>query len=191
MNAARTVAPARPPSSPSWKRGYGRNRAKLSAKARWRAIDYMLKRWSAFILFLDDGRACLSNNAAERAIRPIAVGRRNWTFAGSDAGGHRAAALYTLIETAKLNGIDAQAWLADVLSVCPTIRPGTSTICCRGTGPNISPGRSLPDTSSGERPRLHRRRTPRPPPRPIKLTPRTASQATRLSRKKKAHSSLY
>ncbi len=83
------------------------------------AIDYMLKRWSAFILFLDDGRACLSNNAAERAIRPIAVGRRNWTFAGSDAGGHRAAALYTLIETAKLNGIDAQAWLADVLSRLP------------------------------------------------------------------------
>lgn len=96
------------------------NRAKLSAKAPVaQAIDYMLKRWSAFILFLDDGRACLSNNAAERAIRPIAVGRRNWTFAGSDAGGHRAAALYTLIETAKLNGIDAQAWLADVLSRLP------------------------------------------------------------------------
>uniref|UniRef100_UPI0011AEA761 IS66 family transposase n=1 Tax=Methylobacterium sp. B34 TaxID=95563 RepID=UPI0011AEA761 len=96
------------------------NRAKLSPKAPVaQAIDYMLKRWSAFILFLDDGRACLSNNAAERAIRPIAVGRRNWTFAGSDAGGHRAAALYTLIETAKLNGIDAQAWLADVLSRLP------------------------------------------------------------------------
>ncbi|MDQ0447820.1 hypothetical protein QO012_002320 [Methylobacterium aerolatum] len=96
------------------------NRAKLSAKAPVaQAIDYMLKRWSAFILFLNDGRACLSNNAAERAIRPIAVGRRIWTFAGSDAGGHRAAALYTLIETAKLNGIDAQAWLADVLSRLP------------------------------------------------------------------------
>ena len=52
---------------------------------------------------------------AERAIRPIAVGRRNWTFAGSDAGGRRAAAMYTLIETAKLNGIDPRAWLADVL----------------------------------------------------------------------------
>ena len=97
------------------------NRAKLSAKAPVaQAIDYMLKRWSAFILFLDDGRAYLSNNAAERAIRPIAVGRRNWTFAGSDAGGHRAAALYKLIETAKLNGADPQAWLADILSRLPS-----------------------------------------------------------------------
>lgn len=96
------------------------NRAKLSAKAPVaQAIDYMLKRWSAFTRFLDDGRICLSNNAAERAIRPIAVGRRNWTFAGSDAGGHRAAALYTLIKTAKLSGIDPQAWLTDVLARLP------------------------------------------------------------------------
>ena len=96
------------------------NRAKFSAKAPVaQAIDYLLKRWTAFNRFLDDGRVCLSNNAAERAIRPIAVGRRNWTFAGSDAGGHRTAALYTLIETAKLNGIDPQAWLADVLARLP------------------------------------------------------------------------
>ncbi|MFC6392562.1 IS66 family transposase, partial [Methylorubrum zatmanii] len=96
------------------------NRAKLSAKAPVAgAIDYMLKRWAAFTRFLDNGRICLSNNAAERAIRPIAVGRRNWTFAGSDTGGHRAAALYTLIETAKLNRIDPQAWLADVLARLP------------------------------------------------------------------------
>lgn len=96
------------------------NRAKLLAKAPVaQAIDYMLKRWVAFIRFLDDGRICLSNNAAERAIRPIAVGRRNWTFAGSDAGGHRAAQLYTLIETAKLNRVDPQAWLADVLARLP------------------------------------------------------------------------
>ena len=61
----------------------------------------MLKRWPAFTRFLNDGCVCLSNNAAERAIRGIAVGRRNWTFAGSDAGGRRAAAMYTLIETAK------------------------------------------------------------------------------------------
>lgn len=86
------------------------NRAKLSAKAPTEAaIDYLLKRWNAFTRFLDDGRICHSNNAAERAIRPIAVGRRNWTFAGSDTGGHRTAALYTLIETAKLNYIDPQA----------------------------------------------------------------------------------
>jgi transposase len=96
------------------------NRAKLSAKAPVaKAIDYMLKRWPAFTRFLDDGRICVSNNAAERAIRPIAVGRRNWTFAGSDAGGRRAAAMYTLIETAKLSGIDPRAWLADVLARLP------------------------------------------------------------------------
>jgi len=56
--------------------------------------------------FLDDGRICLSNNAAERALRGTAVGRHDWTFAGSDEGGRRAAAIYTMIETAKLNGID-------------------------------------------------------------------------------------
>jgi transposase len=91
-------------------------RARLSRHADIaRAIDYMLKRWSAFTRFLDDGRICLSNNAAERALRPIALGRRAWLFAGSDRGGERAAAIYTLIATAKLNGIDPQAWLADVL----------------------------------------------------------------------------
>ena len=96
------------------------NRAKLSPKVKTAvAIDYMLKRWSAFTRFLDDGRICLSNNAAERAIRPLAVGRRNWTFAGSDAGGHRAAALYTLIQTAKLNDVDPRAWLADLLARLP------------------------------------------------------------------------
>jgi transposase len=61
----------------------------------------------------------MSNNAAERALRGIAVGRKNWTFAGSDEGGRRAAAIYTLIETAKLNDIDPQAWLADVLARLP------------------------------------------------------------------------
>ena len=59
-----------------------------------KAINYLLNRWAAFTRFLDDGRICLSNNAAERALRGVAVGRRNWTFAGSDAGGHRAAAVY-------------------------------------------------------------------------------------------------
>jgi transposase len=78
-------------------------------------MDYMLKRWPAFTRFLDDGRICLSNNAAERALRRIALGRRSWLFAGSDRGGERAAAIYTLIATAKLNGVDPQAWLADVL----------------------------------------------------------------------------
>jgi transposase len=84
-----------------------------------KAIDYSLKRWTALTRFLGDGRLCMSNNAAERAVRCVAVGRKNWTFAGSDQGGHRAAAIYTLIETAKLNGIDPQAWLADVLARLP------------------------------------------------------------------------
>ena len=79
------------------------------------AMDYMLKRWDGFARFLDDGRICLSNNAAERAIRPLALGRRSWLFAGSDRGGVRAAAMYTLIGTAKLNDVDPQAWLAEVL----------------------------------------------------------------------------
>lgn len=81
-----------------------------------KAIDYMLKRWPAFTRFLDDGRICLSNNAAERAIRGIALGRKSWLFAGSDRGGQRAAAMYSLIVTAKLNNVDPQAWLADVLA---------------------------------------------------------------------------
>ena len=82
-------------------------------------IDYSLKRWAALTRFLDDGRLCMSNNAAERELRAVAVGRKNWTFAGSDEGGRRAAAIYTLIATAKLNAIDPQAWLADVLARLP------------------------------------------------------------------------
>jgi transposase len=80
------------------------------------AMDYMLKRWTAFTRFLDDGRICLTNNAAERALRGIALGRRAWLFAGSDRGGRRAAMIYSLITTAKMNDVDPQAWLADVLA---------------------------------------------------------------------------
>lgn len=84
-----------------------------------KAIRYMLTRWLSFTRFLDNGRICLSNNAAERALRCVAVGRRNWTFAGSDAGGQRAAAVYSLIATCKLNNVDPRAWLADVLANLP------------------------------------------------------------------------
>jgi hypothetical protein len=80
------------------------------------AMDYMLKRWDAFACFLDDGRICLTNNAAERALRGLALGRKAWLFARSDRGGERAALLYGLIITAKLNDVDPQAWLADVLA---------------------------------------------------------------------------
>src|SRR6266849_9202806 len=98
----------------SWLR---EQRRKLSARNEIaKAIQYSLNRWTALTRFLDDGRLCMSNNAAERALRGIAAGRHNWTFAGSDEGGQRAAAIYTLIETAKLNDVDPHAWLADVLA---------------------------------------------------------------------------
>ena len=80
-----------------------------------KAMDYMLRRWDGFARFLEDGRICLTNNAVERALRGIALGRKSWLFCGSDRGGVRAAAMYTLIGTAKLNDVDPQAWLADVL----------------------------------------------------------------------------
>jgi transposase len=81
-----------------------------------KAINYMLRRWPSFTRFLEDGRVCLSNNAAERALRGIALGRKSWLFCGSDRGGQRAAIMYSLIVTAKMNDIDPQAWLADVLA---------------------------------------------------------------------------
>ena len=81
-----------------------------------KAIAYMLADWAGFTRFVDDGRICLTNNAAERALRGIAIGRKAWLFAGSDRGGQRAAFIYSLIVTAKLNDIDPQAWLADVLA---------------------------------------------------------------------------
>jgi transposase len=81
-----------------------------------KAMNYMLNRWPAFTRFLDDGRICLTNNAAERALRGIALGRKSWLFAGSDRGGQRAAKMFSLIVSAKMNDIDPQAWLADVLA---------------------------------------------------------------------------
>jgi len=92
-------------------------RAKLSRHAPTaQAIDYMLRRWEGFSRFLADGRICLTNNAAERALRGLALGRKSWLFAGSERGAERAAVMYTLIGTAKLNDVDPQAWLADVLA---------------------------------------------------------------------------
>jgi transposase len=94
-----------------------RERAKLSRHNEVaKAMDYMLKRVDIFTRFLEDGRICLTNNAAERVLRGIALGRKSWLFAGSDRGGERAAVMLTLIHTAKLNDIDPQAWLADVLA---------------------------------------------------------------------------
>jgi transposase len=92
-------------------------RAQVSAKSHiGKALNYMLKRWDAFARFLGDGRICLTNNAAERAIRAVALGRKAWLFAGSDRGGERAALVYSLLTTCKLNDVDPLAWLTDVLA---------------------------------------------------------------------------
>jgi len=80
-----------------------------------KAFRYALNRWTSFILFLEDGRVAIDNNTAERAMRPVGIGRKNWLFAGSDAGGETLARAMTLIESAKMNGLDPQAYLADVL----------------------------------------------------------------------------
>lgn len=98
----------------SWMR---QERAKLSRHNDVaKAMDYMLTRIAAFTRFLEDGRICMSNNAAERVLRGIALGRKSWLFVGSDRGGERAAVMFTLIQTCKLNDVDPQAWLADVLA---------------------------------------------------------------------------
>ncbi|MHC4055820.1 IS66 family transposase, partial [Bradyrhizobium sp. 25ACV] len=80
------------------------------------AIRYALTRWSALSRYVEDGGLEIDNNAAERSLRDIAVGRKNWLFAGSNQGGHRAATIYSLIETAKLNGVDPEAWLTDTIA---------------------------------------------------------------------------
>jgi hypothetical protein len=120
LSAAWRLAARRERSAPlvgaleGWMRA---ERAKLSRHAAVaKAIDYMLTRWPSFTRFLEDGRICLTNNAAERALRGLALGRKSWLFAGSERGAERAALMYTLIGTAKLNGLDPQAWLADILA---------------------------------------------------------------------------
>ena len=82
-----------------------------------KAIHYALVRWESLVRFVDDGRIEIDNNPIERQIRPIALGRKNYLFAGSDAGGDRAALMYGLINSAKLNGLDPEAYLTQVLSV--------------------------------------------------------------------------
>jgi transposase len=98
----------------TWLRELRPGLSRSSAVAK--PVDYMLKRWERFVGFLEDGRICLTNNAAERALRGFALGRKSWLFAGSDRGADRAAAMATLIMTAKLNDVDPLAWLSDVLA---------------------------------------------------------------------------
>ena len=91
-------------------------RAWLSGSDVAKALEYMLQRRASFTRFLDDGRICLTNNAAKLALSGIVLGWKSWLFAGDDCGGERAAVMYSLLVTAKMNDIDPQAWLADVLA---------------------------------------------------------------------------
>ncbi len=91
-------------------------RRRLSAKnALARAIQYALSRWDSLARYAADGRPAIDNNVAERALRTVAITPKNFLFLGSEAGGERAAILYTVLEAAKLNGLDPEAYLADVI----------------------------------------------------------------------------
>lgn len=95
-----------------------------------RAIDYSLKRWSALIRYADSGRLPIDNNLVENAIRPITLGRRNWLFTGSERAGRRAAAIQSLLATAKLNGLEPYAWLKETLEKCrPGLTAGSMNSC--------------------------------------------------------------
>ena len=85
-----------------------------------RAIDYSLKRWEAISRYVTRGDLPIDNNPVENAIRPIAIGRKNWLFTGSERAGQRAAAIQSLLATAKLNGLNPAAWLRDTLEKLPT-----------------------------------------------------------------------
>ncbi len=98
----------------TWMRDKRRSLSRHDPVAK--AIAYLLNDWEGFTTFLEDGRICLTNNAAERELRSVARGRKAWLFVGSDRGGDRAAMMYSLIGTAKLNGVDPLAWLTDVLA---------------------------------------------------------------------------
>jgi transposase len=98
----------------TWMRDKRRSLSRHDPVAK--AIAYLLNDWESFTTFLEDGRICLTNNAAERELRSVARGRKAWLFVGSDRGGDRAAMMYSLIGTARLNGVDPLAWLTDVLA---------------------------------------------------------------------------
>ena len=86
------------------------------------ALSYLLKRWDVFTRYLEDGRIAIDNNAAERALRPVTIGRKNWLFAGSNRGGDACAIAMSLIATAKAHGHDPLAYLTDVLARLPTLK---------------------------------------------------------------------
>ncbi|WP_439360282.1 IS66 family transposase [Bradyrhizobium sp. DASA03007] len=109
-------------------------------------MNYMLRRWDDFARFLDDGKICLTNNCAERALRGIALGRRNWTFARSQRRAGRAAIMLTMITTCRLNDVDPKAWLAEVLARIADLPRRACTNCCPGNGSScaLSPPVSRP-----------------------------------------------
>lgn len=117
-----------------------------------KAINYMLRRWGAFTRFLEDGRVCLTNNAVERSIRPLTLGRKAWLFCGSDRGGERAAVIYSLIQTSSTKLIRGPG-LPMSSPASPTIPPVASMTSCPGTGSPAAPPSPSPD-----------RRPPRPSP---------------------------
>mgnify|MGYP002621286781 FL=1 len=94
----------------------------LDGSALSKAVNHALGRWPALVRYLDDGRYPIDNNPVENAIRPVAIGRKNWLFAGSHSAGQRAAAIMSLLATAKANGLDPHAWLTDVLTRLPTTK---------------------------------------------------------------------
>jgi Transposase IS66 family/IS66 C-terminal element len=100
----------------AWRGGFGASPTFTSKSELAAAFRDMRARWAALVRCFDDGRLALDNNPAERALRGVAIGRKNYLFAGSDAGGRRAAAMYSLIESAKLNGLNPQHYLADLLA---------------------------------------------------------------------------
>ena len=122
MAARRAIRQARSrPLADAFHQWMGVQRRQITdGSATARALDYSLKRWSALTRFLDDGQLPIDNNWAENQIRPIAIGRKNWLFAGSLRAGQRAAAVMSLIQSARLNGIDPYAYLKDVLLRLPT-----------------------------------------------------------------------
>ena len=128
-------------------------------------IDYMLKRWGDFARFVEDGRICLTNNAAERNLRGLALGRRAWLFAGSERGAERAAVVITLIITARLNEVDPQAWLADIFARIADL-PQSRLHEFGSSAPPSRPSPRLPDPS-------HRSRLPPRAPPTITGRPRT------------------
>ncbi|HEY8708243.1 MAG TPA: IS66 family transposase, partial [Burkholderiaceae bacterium] len=99
-----------------------KRQALAKADVTAKAIDYSLSNWTALSRFLDDGNVPIDNNAAENSVRPLAVGRRNWLFVGSQQAGERAGVVLSLIESAKLNGHDPWAYLKDVFERLPTLK---------------------------------------------------------------------